>query len=303
MEATNFRLTLPLMRLFSATREAFTFRKTESPLHRSQRLELRRLWNASEALHDVANVDNVNTAQLALHREAIWGLLRNDSQPVAASALSTASPALLSQLAAVPNVLPALEAALSGAAADFSALQLLRSAHQRVLASFETHEREITQATDRLFSALACAALAAFAAVVLWAQLRPPTVGPDLARGKPRTQSSVYCVPENGECNGYPTRLAFHTNEDSSPWYQIDLEQPQQVSRVWIRNRSDSSQIRAVPLVVEVSSDGTTFAPVARRDAKFSEWMASFAPVSVRYIRVRVDRKSYLHLEAVRVLK
>jgi F5/8 type C domain len=291
------------MRLFPATRAAFAFRLNESPLHRAQRLELRRLWNASQALPDIANIDSVNSAQLALHREAIRGLLRDPARLAAGSPFSTASPELLSQLAAVPNVLPALEAALRGDAADFSTLQLLRDAHQRALKSFERHEHAIAQTTDRLFTALAIAALVAFAAVVLWAQLRPPTIGPDLAQGKPRTQSSVYCVPENGECNGYPTRLAFHTNEDSSPWYQIDLQQPQRVSRVWIRNRSDSSQIRAVPLVVEVSNDGVTFTSVARKDAKFSEWMATFPPVSTRYIRVRVDRKSYLHLEAIRVLK
>ena len=59
--------------------------------------------------------------------------------------------------------------------------------------------------------------------------------------------------------------------------------------------------MRAIPLVLEVSDDGKAFREVARRTEEFSAWAPSFPPQTARYFRVRVDRVSTLHLEAVRV--
>ena len=71
---------------------------------------------------------------------------------------------------------------------------------------------------------------------------------------------------------------------------------------VW--NRSDSPGVvaaRALPLYVEVSTDGKQYHRVARRERPFTVWRVSFPTVSARYVRLRVQRKSYLHLNEVEV--
>jgi hypothetical protein len=134
----------------------------------------------------------------------------------------------------------------------------------------------------------------------LWAWWRSP---PDLARGKPWTTSSVYaaCQPEQGQCGPERTRALFYTQEQLSPWYQVDLGGPTPFSRVTVRNRSDMLLERAVPLVLEVSADAASWREVARRVEPFARWDAAFAPVTARYLRARVDRFSALHLEGVEV--
>ncbi|HWO14743.1 MAG TPA: discoidin domain-containing protein [Polyangiaceae bacterium] len=126
---------------------------------------------------------------------------------------------------------------------------------------------------------------------------------PNLAAGKPWKASSTFaeCTPETKSCGSLHTRIFFHTREDNPPWIEFDLVTPTQFSEVYVRNRTDSVPDRAVPLVVEVSDDAQTWRPVARRDDTFTSWTASFSPVTARYVRLRVDRRSYLHLEIVEI--
>ena len=57
----------------------------------------------------------------------------------------------------------------------------------------------------------------------------------------------------------------------------------------------------AVPLVLEVSDDGASWREVIRRPDVFATWYPTFPAQKARYVRLRVDRISTLHLEAVRV--
>ncbi len=125
----------------------------------------------------------------------------------------------------------------------------------------------------------------------------------DLAEGKPWVASSSWanCTPRAGRCGPLTSRIVFHTLDDDSPWFRIDLGQPTTFTRATIINRSDDAPERAVPLLLEVGDDGTTFREVARRESVFSIWRASFDPVTARYVRVRVPRKTWLHLEAVKL--
>jgi hypothetical protein len=126
----------------------------------------------------------------------------------------------------------------------------------------------------------------------------------DLARGKPWTASStsdeVGCESPAQRCdNG---NFFFHTNGEDHPWLVIDLESAQTVSSVLVRNRRDCCRERAVPLVVEVSTDQEHWTEVARNAKEFGEWKADFAPVQARWVRLIVARSSYLHLRRVRIL-
>lgn len=127
----------------------------------------------------------------------------------------------------------------------------------------------------------------------------------DLAFGKPWRASSewIKCQPEERRCGNFLDKgIFFHTNEEASPWVEFDLGKEARFSEVEVINRSDCCAERAVPLIVEVSSNRKTFRSVARRDAGFDRWLAEFPPVQARYVRLRVDGNSVLHLERVRVL-
>lgn len=133
--------------------------------------------------------------------------------------------------------------------------------------------------------------------------LRPPRA--NLAAGKPWTASSSAfdCHPDQGECGGVKTRIFFHTREEDNPWLRYDLGSKMQISALRIENRQDGEGARAVPLVVEVSDDGTNFKEVARQNDDFSVWKASFPKVSARYVRLRVARRSILHLDEVEIYR
>jgi hypothetical protein len=137
----------------------------------------------------------------------------------------------------------------------------------------------------------------------LWSVLNKLTQGPDLALGKPwRASSSAYeCHPQQNECGGAHSAMFFHTTEEDSPWVEFDLGSPQKLGRVQVVNREDCCPERAVPLVVEVSDDRTHWRSVARATESFRDWEMSFDPVKARYLRLRVDRRSLLHLVRVSV--
>jgi hypothetical protein len=151
--------------------------------------------------------------------------------------------------------------------------------------------------------ALALLLLAAVWAVgVVWRRLE---LRADLAAGKPWVASSVYepgcrsparhCAPDKG--------YFFHTQEEMNPWVEIDLLKNERFSAVSVVNRQDCCGERSVPLLVEVSTDHQTWRELARRRDTFQHWKASFAPVSARWVRLRVARQSLLHLNDVHVLK
>ena len=127
----------------------------------------------------------------------------------------------------------------------------------------------------------------------------------NLALGKPWTTSSTYefvCQSPHHEC-GQLKGYFFHTKDDDSPWFEVDLKKPETFSKVRVINRRECCGERALPLVVEVSQDHHSWREVSRRVDGFQDWTARFAPVSARWVRVRTARRSMLHLNDVRVLR
>ena len=116
--------------------------------------------------------------------------------------------------------------------------------------------------------------------------------------------SSTYpeCDFARHQCGGRPTDLIFHTLEEASPWVEFDLGKATSISQVAVTNIQDATyQDRAVPLLVEVSTDQTSWTQVARRDTNFVTWTATFPPTIARYVRLRVPRTTYFHLDDVQV--
>ena len=125
----------------------------------------------------------------------------------------------------------------------------------------------------------------------------------DLAKGKPwRTSSVEYqCHPDRSECGGATTNILFHTKLEENPWFQYDLGEQLEFSSLTIRNRADYGPDAALPLVVEASDDGKQYRELARRTEAFLTWRPSFTKARARYVRLRVPKKTYLHLDSVQV--
>lgn len=128
---------------------------------------------------------------------------------------------------------------------------------------------------------------------------------PDWADGRPyRTSSTLYeCDPDRGACGGAPTKIFFHTKEQDEPWLEIDLERLRNVGSVEVRNRTDHSSDRAVPLVIELSADGESYETVAERAEPFTDWVATFEARPARFVRLTVRKRTIFHLERVAVRK
>ncbi len=244
-----------------------------------------------------------------LFRQAVyWALAAKP--PTALDAAKVRSP--MEEACPDPEQLPALQRLMSlpEPAVFFAGLEeeqqrttavFLRACAMRLL---EAHERP-RQRVERLLvlRVLRFAILPltlAFIVIAVWV-LKPEKL--DLAAGKPWRTSSVWavCQPEKGLCGGARTLIKFHTNNEMNPWFEIDLGSDVRFSSMTIRDRSDVDEGRSIPLIVEVSNDGTSYREVTRRTSEFSVWRPSFEPQVARYVRLRVPRVTYLHLEEVKV--
>ena len=108
------------------------------------------------------------------------------------------------------------------------------------------------------------------------------------------TSPSQHCANEN---------FFVCTEEQVNPWVEFELDAEMDISRVEVTNRTDCSvcSARAIPLIVEVSTDRKSFTEVARQPKDFETWTAEFKPVRAHWVRLRVPRKTFLHLKQVRI--
>lgn len=153
---------------------------------------------------------------------------------------------------------------------------------------------------SRLIIVSALMAAGAFAAVTESTRYQ---LSKDKAKHAPWRASSQFvagCKSPEKKCLSSP-HYFFHTRADASPWIRLDLGSEQPISSVYIVNRNDCCRERATPLVVEVG-DGKTWTIVARTRQRFSTWWPSFATVTGRYVRVRIEGTNFLHLQDIKVL-
>ncbi|MGB8299236.1 MAG: discoidin domain-containing protein [Polyangia bacterium] len=244
-------------------------------------------------------------AALSLYREAAFWLLAPDGQPAAS-------------LAAAAEAAPRAELEeAAGGAAQFAWLRTVLFEKDFVCAAAMTEDEQgaaaakagvfvrslllreeawslaYTRARRRLrvFLTLLTAVTGMVLVVSFAAWIVQPT---DLAQGKPwRTSSVLNAI--------FPANIFFHTNLETNPWLEIDLGKPTEIHSLYIRNRSDCGQERAVPLIVEASLDAATWRELVRHDTIFTIWNPTFAPTTARLVRLRIPRFSALHLEQVKV--
>ncbi len=126
---------------------------------------------------------------------------------------------------------------------------------------------------------------------------------PDLAEGKPWVASSALEGYQLQGIMGDPNAPVglFHTRDEMSPSLTIDLGGVKMLHEVTVANRRDCCRERALPLVIEVSRDGLAWRQVGYRRGDFRDWTASFPATRGRFVRLRVERKTILHLGRVAV--
>lgn len=127
---------------------------------------------------------------------------------------------------------------------------------------------------------------------------------PNLALHRPVTVSSR--SPEHGVepsrvVDGKRTNLGFHTRDEGTKSVTVDLGAVRRIRRVDVFNRADCCGERAVPLTLELGSDGKSFRKTLVRIDPFSLWKAEFAPIDARYVRLTQSGKGPFHLSEIEV--
>jgi hypothetical protein len=112
--------------------------------------------------------------------------------------------------------------------------------------------------------------------------------------------------------NGKPTgAFTFHTNNSPTPFWEVDLGAEHVLKAVRILNRGDTCQERARGLVVEVSSDRNRYTIIHTQNDAFGGLLdtnpmvldfrdSKNKPIG-RYMRLRLPKDEYLHLDTVDV--
>lgn len=146
---------------------------------------------------------------------------------------------------------------------------------------------------------LAAGVVALIAAVVVLA----PQLG-----GKPswvdftwRASSAYGTYPITGMLGDSKDELVFHTASEPAPWVLIDMHEPRSIHEIILKNRRDCCFERGLPLVVELSLDAQSFTLAGRKDNVFEAWPVRFEPQLARYVRLRSEANTHLHLAQVAI--
>jgi hypothetical protein len=129
----------------------------------------------------------------------------------------------------------------------------------------------------------------------------------NIALGKPVHPSSRKHNPPDGHelVDGeIGSSFGIHTNTEDNPNVVIDLQARYWIDSVRVYNRVDGWYDDSLPLVVELSQDGTTWDEIGRRTEHFDAsppWVVAGRGKPAQFVRVRVARKSYLALSEVEV--
>jgi hypothetical protein len=122
----------------------------------------------------------------------------------------------------------------------------------------------------------------------------------DVGNGRRWTASSAYqAYPDRGRLGLFSAPFFFHTDLESSPSLEIDLGRDVALRRAVVSNRLDCCRERALPLVLEISRDHLAWKPLAERRRPFQRWRVQLSSQRARWVRLRVNRRSMLHLQAV----
>jgi hypothetical protein len=151
------------------------------------------------------------------------------------------------------------------------------------------------------------AAVALVLAYAAFAIVRAALLPKNIALGKPVHPSSRHVNPPDGHelVDGeVGTSFGVHTNNEDDPNVVIDLQGAYWIDSVKVYNRVDGWFDDCLPLVVELSVDGTKWTEIGRRETHFEAsppWAVSGGGRPAQFVRLRVARRGYLALSEVEV--
>ncbi|XP_054841935.1 fucolectin-like [Eublepharis macularius] len=143
--------------------------------------------------------------------------------------------------------------------------------------------------------------------------------GPNLARGRPTSQSSTYThvygisgisgYAVDGKCDGkFTAHSCTHTNHEINPWWSVDLGREYAISLVVVKNRQDCCGERIQGATIHVGSHMGDFSKSSficgtitdLRDGSLSTILCNGA--LGRYITIAIPRRvTFLSLGEVEV--
>ncbi|MGD1157607.1 MAG: discoidin domain-containing protein [Terriglobia bacterium] len=133
------------------------------------------------------------------------------------------------------------------------------------------------------------------------------TAGPttDLALGKPAQQSSTYSgdfPASNGVDGRKDDGSMFHTNNERSPWWQVDLQGNYALSYIMLYNRTGCCAERERTVQVLLSQNGRNWQTIySHNGTDFRELRVEAGGRQARYVRVQLAEQNYFHLQEVEV--
>jgi hypothetical protein len=145
--------------------------------------------------------------------------------------------------------------------------------------------------------------LALLAACTLWF-LWPAAPNLALHAGVSASSRAHGTAPEGAVDGVRYGQLGFQSKPQNDPWLVIDLGQPVAVKRIVTYGRGDCCFEQSLPLTLEVSQDGTTYAALATRSRPFSQyepWSVRRTNLVARFVRLRVQRRAPLVVSEVEV--
>jgi len=144
-----------------------------------------------------------------------------------------------------------------------------------------------------------------------------PDPTPNIARGKPATQSSVSDFSRNatlrddaaGAVNGLVTgTYGFHTDADDPPWWMVDLEARYRLNEIWIFNRLDvATTLQHFAIYLSTNGREWTLLVDHRSNGNFGgAWGEPLSikigdDVVARFVRIELGGPGVLHLDQVKI--
>ncbi len=155
----------------------------------------------------------------------------------------------------------------------------------------------------RMGSAFAEAALPPRAVVAVG----PPPALPNLALGKPATQSSTLnggvasrAVDGNLDTNWLDGSVS-HTDLNPQAWWQVDLGAVMDIGQIVLYNRTDCCSERLADFAVLVSREGSSWDTVSNVTGMAPPRTALSVSAYARFVRVQLQGTNYLSLAEVQV--
>jgi hypothetical protein len=145
-----------------------------------------------------------------------------------------------------------------------------------------------------------------------------PEPSPNIALGKPATQSSISAQSRNanlradagGAVNGLVTgTFGFHTGQDDPPWWMVDLEDCYRLKQIWVFNRLDvPSNLQHIRILISANGRDWTMLVDHRSEGNYGGAWGEPLMIAIgedaqlaRFVRVELGGPGVLHLDQVKI--